>query len=266
MEFKVQNRGKVWEGADQSGVFTPQEVQTIKTQWQNYYNGLNFDMEMEYELIEQHCMNNSATISPYWKEYAARDNVDTTVQFNTSSTLKVQRAYAKDRKYKLNDKDLDQKFPGALMCCDDPSSTTAFLVRAFSDHHGIGLDERLELLPKVAKFVQLHMNIAFICKWHTMVMRPSDYEMEMGKDENRPSVSAIPHPNHPSMPSGHSTVGQAVKKYIVDMYGDKVGNDWKALCDEVGTARITCGIHWFADHQAAVDNMNTFDQLVRSKM
>lgn len=259
----------VWENAVESDQFTDAEKLEIKEYWNQYVADLGEVTEDELKQIELSCLDKSRNLSCHWREWGAETNVGTVIDWDYSKTLEAQRNDARDGDTRIRDAE-EQHFAGSLMCCDTPERTIAFLVAVFADHTGLPLGERLKLGAEVAYYVYLQMIIAFICKWETEEERPSDAEVRFGKSPSAKSVSWIPHPNHPSNPSGHSTIGQAAKKYISEKYHGteyQPDKDWLQLTDEVGVARIApSGIHFWRDHQAAIDNVAKWHGLAMSKM
>ncbi len=260
---KDENKLGVWENVADTTIFNQDEVRYIKNRWMEYISKVAqaFDPEAELERIRKHQADKSALLSPLWGEWGANHSVETKIDFDYSSNIKMQRAGIKDKDRTVTDTK-ERGFAGALMCCDTPERTISFLVACFCDAQDIGIGERLNLIDEVTKYVNLQMQIAFICKWESRFSRPSDYEFSKSYKE---TVSLIPHPDHGSAPSGHSTVGKAVEKYLLSKY-HYCSRDFNQLCDEVGTARITVGIHWFTDHEAASWNVENFHNLVMSYM
>lgn len=264
-EFKInKKRPLVWPNAIKSPAFSSEEKERIVVNWRNYVLALPAVGELELEQIRIHCMDRSRSISPLWRQWAASQNVSLRLDWDYSATLRAQRNNARDEQRKITDPS-EQAFAAVLMCCDTPGRTTSFLVSTLADLLKLPIQERLRLLPAISHYVHLQMVIAFICKWETMQPRPSDYEIAVGKSLDEPSVSSIPHPNHPSNPSGHSTLGQAVRRFALMCFGSDVPHDWLQLCDEVGVARITCGIHWHRDHTAAAANVDKWHDLCVQK-
>lgn len=260
-KFIKKGENGVWENVIENNSFSKEDVLKVQKDFTEYINDRNTNYDDEYERIRFHRMNKAGEISPLWRKWGAYSNVKTAIDFDYCGSLEAQRNNCYDKSKTIRDTE-EQTFAGALMCCDTPSRTISFLWATFCDVHKIGLGERLAVLPKLSQYVNLQMELAFIRKWTGKVGRPSDYEFLKGYKK---SLSIIPHPNHPSDDSGHSTVGQAVKKFTSTNY-ENVRPEFSELCDDVGTARVTVGIHWFTDHESAVRNVERYHDLTLKYM
>lgn len=263
-QFKIkQNSSPVWQDVLENNDFSDQDVLLLKSEAKAYGAELakTFDPEQGIKDIELHQNNKSKELSPLWRYWSADHSVTSKVDFDYSSNLDMQSTDCKDKDKTISDPE-EIMYAGSLMCCDSPERTVAFLLSTFAKEHGLTLGERLSISAEVSKYVNLMMQIAFIWKWVIQWARPSDYQVSQGVKKG---VSLIPHPNHGSLVSGHSTVGQAVKK-ILSRYasgkGLPISKNWLQLCDEVGIARITIGIHWWVDHEAAVHIVDQYDEMV----
>lgn len=261
-KYKYKAEG-VWVHAlEPDGIFNAKEIAAVKKNWTKYAEETLdvFSFDEAYEKLVNHTENVEAEVSPMWREWASKNNTVVNVDLDLSTTLDNQTHGIKDSSTAVTE--INRLYPGALMCCDTPERTVAFLVACYADHHGIGIDDRMFLMSRVMAYVELQMRLAFICKHTTKVWRPSDYELDKGMATDKPSVSRIPHPDHPSMPSGHSTVGFATLKAIQFWCNGNVSKDFEQLCNDVGEARITIGIHWHVDHEAARRNVDEFNEMV----
>lgn len=59
----------------------------------------------------------------------------------------------------------------------------------------------------------------------------------------------LPLPNHPSYPSGHSTISNAAATILTYFFPEHE-RQWEQLAHDAGLSRIWCGIHFPLDHQA----------------
>lgn len=81
-------------------------------------------------------------------------------------------------------------------------------------------------------------------KYHYSVIRPKvrdpeiNYEIEM--------------PNHPSYPSGHSSLA-SVSSTILAFYFPENKEEWAHLANEAGMSRIWAGIHYPIDHKVGME-------------
>lgn len=85
-------------------------------------------------------------------------------------------------------------------------------------------------------------NIAsFDSKYAYVVKRPNMLDPNL--------KTYIDTPNHPSFPSGHSTVGAAVVEVLNHFFPEN-SFEWKRLLEEAGRSRILAGIHFPIDKEA----------------
>lgn len=270
--IKRGDRG-VWEGAKNLPSFAQSDKSRIKAYWKKYLQDNPIVFREEYEAIKRHRANNAKNLTDHWKHWGgANNNVKVSVDFDTSSTLEMQRNLCKDAQQQITNPN-ELYFAASLMCCDDPGQTTNFILRRFFEINQVPFEKRFGISNKVNAFVALMMEIAFFAKWEADEWRPSDYEVEELKGLEKKgfvSVSIIPHPNHPTRPSGHSTVGKAViwkLKKIGQLEGIPMSKDFEKFGnDEIGEARISAGIHWPADHLAAQAIVDEFGDLVDKKL
>ena len=255
---------KVWEDVMINNSFTKEEFKIIQNYWIDYVGNLEYDLEEEREKIITFQRDRSKTVSPLWSKWAADHSVKVKIDFDYSSTLKDQRENCRDKQQTLSDSE-EKAFPGALMCCDTPSRTLGFLFSTFSKLHGLNFGEQNLLLPKISKYSFLMFQIIFIGKHTINFARPSDYEIAAG---HKKSVSKIPHPNHGSLGSGHTGYSWAVGKSTTTLTDAliipkiEIQNSWTQAVDECGTSRIECGIHWWLDHQASIDAVEHFHEMI----
>lgn len=253
----------VWQDVLQVNDFSEQDFNSLKADADSYAKQLaqNFDPVEGIKKIVLHQSNKAKEVSPLWRYWSADHSVTSKVDFDYSSNLTMQNSDSKDKDRMISDPE-EIMYPGSLMCCDVPERTVGFLLSTFAKEHGLTLGERLSLSAELSRYVNLMMQIAFIWKWVIKWARPANYQISQG---SKTGVSLIPHPNHGSLPSGHSTIGQAVKKRLTRYAQDKgitLSRNWLQLCDEVGIARITVGIHWWADHEAAIHIVDQYDDMV----
>lgn len=105
----------------------------------------------------------------------------------------------------------------------------------------IPVAKQLEVRAKLATALE-DANIAvFDSKYTYWVKRPHMLDSGIA-----PLISC---PNHPSYPSGHSTLSAAAM-VILSHYFPEDKRYWESLADEAGNSRIWAGIHFPIDHQA----------------
>ena len=279
MQFIKQDRTYVWSDCDDSGNFTPEEVAQIKQDFAMYLQETPFDVYAEYDKIKETKMSKHSPASPLWAKFATNKNTTLTVDFDKSSGLKAQRMLMKDKaEDQVSTHRIDMNFVGALMCCDHPMDTMSFLLRTYCEEANVPFGKYMRLSSLLTEYAEHQMNIGFICKHSGNFARPSDFEvMEVGKNPNltvdeASSVSDIPHPNHESCPSGHSTLAFACIKFIssLNTLNPEIyalpSEDWIQAAEQSGIARIVCGIHWHYDHEAARYNVDKYHDLIMNKL
>ncbi|MCB1148547.1 MAG: vanadium-dependent haloperoxidase, partial [Chlamydiia bacterium] len=111
----------------------------------------------------------------------------------------------------------------------------------FMEKQNVPLDKRLAARAAVAIAVEDALIGAFDSKYAYCIRRPAMI------DESLQTI--IPAPNHPSYPSGHSTVSAAVEG-VLSHYFPEDKEQWVRLSEEAGMSRIWAGIHYPVDHSA----------------
>lgn len=110
------------------------------------------------------------------------------------------------------------------------------------DHH-IPFKTVLLVRSTLAMTLADSMAAAFDAKYTYWVKRPSMLD-------NNIKIH-LPNPNHPSYPSGHSTIGGAAST-LLSYFFPQDEQMWRRLAQESGMSRIWCGIHYPIDHQAGL--------------
>ena len=267
IKFIPQGQPTVWASVKDRNDFSPTEQATIEQWWVDYEMSLDYDLEEELGKIRRYQMNQAKTVSPLWQKWGASHSVKSVIDFDYSSTLEVQRNLCRDQDVTITETE-EMAFPGALMCCDAPEQTMAFLLRSFCDLHGLTIDERLAINTAYTKYAHLAMQAVFLGKGTLVFPRPSDYEYYKGYKN---SVSKVPHPNHGSMGSGHATIGFACRKFLIEFTRRflphiQIQDIWIQATEEVGLARVEIGIHWFLDHEASSAMVEAFHHLFWDKV
>lgn len=85
---------------------------------------------------------------------------------------------------------------------------------------------------------------AFDSKYTFWIKRPSQIDATI--------EPIIPAPNHPSYPSGHSTIGKTAA-VVLSHYFPENRRGWELMAQESGMSRIWAGIHYPMDHTAGVE-------------
>ena len=239
----------------------------VRQEAQEYFETNPIDYAGELQKIKDFKADKAKKCSPLWQRFSANHSVKSKVDFNKSSTLEYQLKGIRDKDVTITDH-TESDYVAAFMCCDTPESTLSFLFRTLMEEVGVSLGDRLPLSAELTRYVAYQFEVCFIYKWIGMTARPSQYEFWVNNMQKK-TVSDIPHPQHPARPSGHSSVSQAVKKWAIEKYGIKnISIYWLDACDEAGLARIDAGIHYFADHDTAIINVEMYheDALKYSKL
>lgn len=84
---------------------------------------------------------------------------------------------------------------------------------------------------------------AFDSKYTYWVKRPAMLDPEI--------KVVLPAPNHPSYPSGHSTIS-AASATVLAYFFPRDQEMWRQLAEEAGMSRIWCGIHFPLDHETGL--------------
>ena len=245
----IQKGSGVWPDAGKS--FTSEHNEAIKANAREFVSGYNFCPIKGIQRIKDFQMDNDSTCSHLWQSWGGNRHVDCSIDFNYSSSLELQQKKIKDKDKRISS-EKDMAFVSALMCCDTPQQTIAFLIKAFAQTHGYGFKEMMAIAPKITKYAILQLEGTFVVKNDLLFARPSDYELFSG---SKTTVSVIPHPDHGACNSGHSTIGKAVRKACETIHGKPLDDDFIQATEDVGLGRIDLGIHWFIDHNSAEDTV-----------
>lgn len=259
---------KVWSDAATNGIVPASYISgTVIPGWKSYLtntmqltNSLgeidNAKLGAMYKRLEDYMADTYGAVSPYWEEYVAWKDIEVKPKLRVAKDLNCVYNSAKNAESSVGDHD-DRRFVGAITCCDTPWRTVGFLWDSFMEHSNMKFGpDMLVRYDRLCKYVASMMQIGFACKWESMVPRPADYEKDvLGKAMTDKSIQHIPHPNHPSMPSGHALYGLAVKKFIeaefpnINQTADI--KDTIRTCEEVGLSRCWLGIHYLEDFEAS---------------
>jgi hypothetical protein len=112
---------------------------------------------------------------------------------------------------------------------------------AYMDKNNVPLEKRLAARADLATGIEDAFIGAFDSKYAYCIRRPAMI------DETIQTV--IPAPNHPSYPSGHSTIGGASAS-ILTHYFPENKEEWVRLREDAGMSRLWAGIHYPVDHSA----------------
>lgn len=227
----------------------------IKLDAEKYFDDNPIDYKKELQQVKDFQLDKSKTCSPLWENWAANHSVKNVIDFDYSSTLEAQLKGARDKQKTIRDHN-EVGFVGALMCCDTPGRTVAFLFSQLAEEKDIHFGRSQADEAELRRYVAVMLEICFIYKWTGKIARPSQYEYSVNPKQKK-TVSLIPHPDHPTAPEGHGTVGFAVLKWAEHKYGS-VSKAFARACAEVGEARISCGIHFWYDQLLAKRNVDKY--------
>lgn len=105
------------------------------------------------------------------------------------------------------------------------------------------LDKRLQVRSVLLSGLSDSTAAAFDSKYSYWVKRPHQVDPTI-----HPVIAA---PNHPSYPSGHSTIGKTAA-VILGSYFPENRSNWEGLAKEAGHSRLWAGIHYPMDHDEGV--------------
>lgn len=259
---------KVWLNAGSAGILPASYIaNSVLPSWKSYLTNTigitnsagevdNAKLDAMYKRLQDYMADHYGGVSPYWEEYVAWKDNEVKVTLRTSKDLNCIFNSAKDSQIIVGDHK-DRRFVAGIICCDTPWRTVGFLWDSFMEHSNLSFGpDLITRYHRLTKYVAIMMQIGFACKWESNVPRPADYEVQvLNKPLTNKSIEVVPHPNHPSMPAGHSIYGLAVKKFIESEFpgiGQSADiKDTLRACEEVGLARSWVGIHWLEDFEAA---------------
>jgi hypothetical protein len=113
----------------------------------------------------------------------------------------------------------------------------------YTDSHAIPIEKLIRFRADFSATLLDAMIATCDSKYAFLVRRPSMMD---------PSIkTVIDVPNHPSYPSGHSTVSAAAAE-VLSVYFPKNDTQWRALAEEAGYSRIWAGIHFPVDHEEGI--------------
>lgn len=114
---------------------------------------------------------------------------------------------------------------------------------AYMEKNQTDLNKRLEVRAVLTSALADAMAAAFDSKYTYWVKRPHQVDGSI-----RPLIET---PNHPSYPSGHSTIGKTAAVVLTHYFPENKSN-WDAMAQEAGLSRIWAGVHYPMDHAAGV--------------
>ena len=111
--------------------------------------------------------------------------------------------------------------------------------------------------------------LSFRQKWKLMVPRPEQYIKEK-LGEFLPLAYVEGSPTHPSTNAMHSAVAIAQKQLLFGIFdvtaelpsGNTVGYELELLASNIGLWRVTAGVHYPGDHEAARANAEAIGELI----
>lgn len=158
---------------------------------------------------------------------------------------------------KLDPLSLDAQSSTVLECMKDNTATKIEIIHYWADKgdweeiaeaymsaQDIPLMKRLEVRAVLLSALSDATGAAFDSKYTYWVKRPGQITSKIHP--------VIPAPNHPSYPSGHSTIGKTAA-VVLSHYFPENSEQWNASALEAGLSRIWAGIHYPMDHDAGVE-------------
>ncbi len=118
------------------------------------------------------------------------------------------------------------------------------LADSYMEEHEIPLGKMLLVRSVVALAVADAVTSVFDSKYTYLVKRPFMMDPTL--------FTIMPTPNHPSYPSGHSTLSKAATT-VLKHYFPEDTEFWDAKAVEAGMSRVWGGIHYMMDHDSGVE-------------
>lgn len=103
------------------------------------------------------------------------------------------------------------------------------------------LDKRLKIRGELARLTSDTVAAMFDSKYTYLIPRPQMINQQI--------VTVIPCPNHPSYPSGHSSVSAMSATYLTHHFPENKQKWWRTA-NNCGMSRVLGGLHYQIDHVA----------------
>lgn len=116
-----------------------------------------------------------------------------------------------------------------------------YIAAQYMKEQKVSIEMFMVVRAKVAMAIMDGFIAVFHDKYTYMVKRPDM------RDETLKTL--FPNPQHPSYPSGHSTISSAAATVLL-YYFPENANRWRYLAEEAGQSRLWAGIHYPIDLQA----------------
>lgn len=125
-----------------------------------------------------------------------------------------------------------------------PKGSYADLVDEYMYEKNLPLNDRLRIRAELARLTSDTIAAMFDSKYTYLVPRPEMINKEI--------ATVIPCPNHPSYPSGHSSVSAMTATYLSHQFPENKEKWWR-IANECGMSRVLGGLHYQIDHVGGQD-------------
>lgn len=118
-----------------------------------------------------------------------------------------------------------------------------WIANEYMDKQQLPLKKRLLVRAVLASTIEDSLIAVFDSKYTYWVKRPNMLDKDL--------KTLVQTPNHPSYPSGHSTIGAAAADVLAHFFPNNKA-EWQSKADEAGHSRIWAGLHFPVDHEIGV--------------
>ncbi len=125
-----------------------------------------------------------------------------------------------------------------------PKGSYADMVDEYMYEKNLPLNERLRIRAELARLTSDTIAAMFDSKYTYLIPRPEMVNKEI--------ATVIPCPNHPSYPSGHSSVSAMTAAYLCNQFPNN-REKWCSIANECGMSRVLGGLHYQMDHAGGQD-------------
>jgi len=125
-----------------------------------------------------------------------------------------------------------------------PNSSYADMADDYMYQKNIPLEKRLKIRGELARLTSDTVAAMFDSKYTYLIPRPQMI--------NKQIVTVIPCPNHPSYPSGHSSVSSMSATYLTHHFPENKEKWWR-IANDCGMSRVLGGLHYQIDHVGGQD-------------
>lgn len=132
----------------------------------------------------------------------------------------------------------------AIVYWASPESDFTDRADAYMYEKNVPLKDRLKIRAELAAITSDATAAMFDSKYTYLIKRPHMVDAQI--------ETVIPCPNHPSYPSGHSTISSMTATFLTHYFPENKHNWWRQA-NECGMSRVIGGLHYQADHVSGQD-------------